>query len=76
MREQAVDADVTEPGGVEEGEEPLQRPHHIAGACRPLGGHLDQKPPDVVRSNGAESTPAGSVEIGQELAGLAGQQPH
>jgi len=76
MREQAVDADVAEPGGVEEGEEPLERPHHVADACRPPGGHLGHEPPDVVRSDGAESTPASSVEIGQELANLAGQQPH
>src|SRR5262249_29626389 len=41
-REQAIDADVAEPGGVEEGEEPPQRPHHVADARRPPGGHLDQ----------------------------------
>jgi hypothetical protein len=76
MRQQAVDADVAEPGGVEEGEEPLQRPHQVAGACRPLGGHLDHEPAYVIRSDAAGSTPAGSVEMGQELANLAGQQPH
>jgi len=76
MREQAIDAHVTEPGDVEESEEPLERPHHVGGACWPPWRHLDHEPAYVVRSDGAESTPADAVEIGQELANLAGQQPH
>src|SRR5450756_3214176 len=61
MREQAIDAHVTEPGGVEEGEEPLERPHQVADARWPLGRHLDHEPSYVVRSDGAESTPADPV---------------
>src|SRR5260221_9285043 len=76
MREQAVDADVAEPRSVEEGEEPLERPHHVADARRPPGCHLDHEPPDVVRGHRTENTPAGPVEEGQEMTDLAGQQPH
>src|SRR5260370_25261706 len=76
MREQAIDADVAEPGDVEEGEEPLERPHHVADACRPLWRRLDHEPPDVVHSDRTESTPANPVEVDQEMADLTGPQPH
>ena len=75
MREQAVYADVAEPGGVEEGEEPPERPHHVADARGPPGRHLDHEPPDVVHGDHAESVPAGPVEVGQEVPDLAGEQP-
>jgi hypothetical protein len=76
MREQPIDADVTEPGRVEEGEEPLERPHHVADARRPLRRHLGHEPPDIVHSDRTESTPADPVEADQEMADLADQQPH
>ena len=75
VREQAADPDVAEAGGVEEREEPLQRPHHVAGPAGPPGRHLGHEPPDVIDRDLVQGTPAGQVEISQEVAGLAGQQP-
>ena len=58
-------------GGVEEGEEPLERPHHVADARRPPGCHLGHEPPDVVHGDRTGRAPAGPVEVGQEMPDLA-----